>query len=818
MTPPLTCFHCAEPLPDRVLRPSVRINGDDVSCCCAGCEAAALLISGAGLGDYYRWRSMPAPRPAESVGDPYTPFDRDEVLAHQPRTADGHVTVQLLFEGLRCPACGWLIEQRLTQLPGVRGLRVNPATARGELVLNTAQTPLSTVLRTVGQLGYVAHLLGGADTLGLATRERREALKRLVVAGFGMMQVMMIAVGLYAGAFHGIEPVVRQYLRVISMIIATPVLAYCAWPLVRGALAGLRIGQATMDLPVTLGLAAAYSVSVADTLTGRGEVYFDSATMFVFFLLLGRYVEMVARHQAGSATDALTRILPVSARRICPDGREEDVPLAALVPGDCVRVSVGAALPADGVLASGVAELDEALLTGEDTAVVRRVGDPLIAGSVNVGATLTLTVTATGSATVLAAVARLLERATSDRPRLARVADRVAGLFLRYLLLAAGMVGLVWLVIDPARAFDATFAILVVACPCALSLATPVAVAAATSRLARDGLLITRADAPEALATTDMAVLDKTGTLTCGAPGVGTVTPLSGLGVDGCLSLAASLEQGCGHPLARSFDAAEARPVSGQRVIPGSGVEGSVDGRRLRIGRADFVAELAGPMASAPGDEGIYLGSEGEWLAHISIEDSPLASAAGAVAGLRARGLGVCILSGDSEGSVRRVAQRLGITAYRSRAQPSDKVAVVNALRAEGHRVLVVGDGVNDAPGLAAAHVSVAMGCGSALAQATADIVLAGHRLDVLAPAIDTARRTLAVVRQNLVWAAFYNALSLPAAALGFLPPWLAALGMSLSSLVVVLNASRLVRHPTSGRDPRQSQHLAAASAEVYAG
>ncbi len=792
------CYHCGEPIEARTARHAL-IAGSEVVLCCAGCEAAALLISGAGLGDYYRWRSAPAPRPADLATDRFAAFDRDEVLATQARGPDGTVVLQLLIEGTRCAACSWLIEQRLAQLPGVRQLRLNPATSRGELTLDVERTAVSAALAAIAGLGYTPHLLGQTDTLEVATRERRTALKRLVVAGFGMMQVMMIAVGLYAGAFHGIEPVVRTYLRVASLIITTPVTAYAAWPLIRGALAGLLNRQVTMDLPVTLGILGAYVVSAVNTFTGHGEVYFDSVAMFVFLLLLGRYVEMVARHQAGSTTDALARLLPVTARRLRADGSEEAVPLAALAAGDHVSVPAGSAFPADGILLSASADVDESLLTGEAAAVGKRTGDAVIAGSVNLSAPAMVEVAATGSGTVLASIVRLLERAQSDRPRFAQTADRIGALFLRYLLLVAAAVGAAWLVVDPGRAFEATFAVLVVACPCALSLATPVAIAAATARLARDGLLVTRADALESLATADHVVFDKTGTLTAGHPVLAGVTTTGALDEDECLALAAALERGSGHPLAEAFaavggEATVVRPVTAQRVVAGAGVEGSVGGRWLRIGQAAFVAELSGPKPARFDDEGIHLGCAGRWLAHFAIEDRPLGEAAAAVRALRARGLDAEILSGDSEASVARVARSLGIGQFLGRATPGAKLASIEALRAAGVHPLVVGDGVNDAPCLGAAHASVAVGAGSALAQSSADFVMIGQRLDQLAPAVDTARRTLAVIRQNLAWAAFYNVVGLPAAALGYLPPWLAAVGMSVSSLIVVLNASRLMR------------------------
>ena len=787
-----TCFHCGEPVPEDLdLR--VLLDGERRPVCCEGCKAAAEFIRDAGLADYYRFRDAPGPRPDAVADDAWVTYDRPEIQARLVTTAGDTSSVNLLLEGMRCPACSWLVEKRLERSPGVACIAVNPATARARLEWRTGATSLSALLRAIHALGYRPHVLGATDTLEVAVRERRAALKRLAVAGFGMMQVMMFAVGMYAGAFEGMDPVMREFLRLVSLLVATPVLFYSGRPFLEGAWRTLRARQLGMDVPVSLALVLAYSASVWNTFHGHGEVYFDSVTMFIFLLLLGRFAEMTARHHAGSTSDALVRLLPASALRV-RDGRTERVAVADLAIGDEVVVPSGEAFPVDGQLISGSTAADESLLTGESVAVAKSPGDALIGGSVNTGRPVHMTVTAVGHGTVLAGIVRLLERAQTERPGIARMADRWATWFVAAVLVGVAVVAGAWLLVDPARAFEVTLAVLVVTCPCALSLATPTAITAATSSLARRGLLVTRADAVEALAHVDTVVFDKTGTLTAGKPSLHGQQALGPLDARACLRLAAAIEQSSSHPIARAFrDVAGPLPaVTGAQPEPGLGIEATVDGIRHRIGRRDFVAGLAGPAELA--DTGLYLGREGQWLARFDVEDPVRAGAARAVSRLEALGITPVIASGDHAEAVASAATAVGIARHHARLAPKDKLGLLHSIEAAGGRAAMVGDGVNDAPVLAAARVSIAMGAGASLAQTSADMVLMARGLDALPEAVGIARRTVRIIRQNLTWSASYNLAALPLAALGFIPPWAAAIGMSASSLLVVANAWRLAR------------------------
>ncbi len=623
-------------------------------------------------------------------------------------------------------------------------------------------------------------------------------LKRLAAAGLGMLQVMMLAVALYAGEHYGMDPGIRDFLRWVSLIIAAPVVLYAAQPFFRNAWGDLRRRQLGMDVPVGLAIGSALGASAWATVTGAGEVYFDSAVMFTFFLLTGRFLEMRARHRAGEAAEALVRLLPASATRIGGDD-DATVPVSDLRAGDRVRVRPGETVPADAEVVEGTSAIDESLLTGESLPKARGPGDAVVGGTVNRESPLVLRVTRVGADTVLSAIQRLLDRAQSQKPRVAQLADRVAAWFVGGLLILAAGVGAAWYVeAGAAQAFTIVLAVLVVTCPCALSLATPAALTAATGSLTRIGFLVTRGHALETLARATRVVFDKTGTLTEGRVHLAETVPLGEISKERALAVAAALERASEHPLARAItDAAPRGPAASDVTSrPGYGVEGTIEGKRYRAGGPDFVAELSKKKVELPAaDEAatwVVLGDETGPIARFRMEDRIRLEAARAVARLRDLGLEVELLSGDREGAARATASALGIETVRGGASPEGKLARLRELESQGEIVAMVGDGVNDAPVLAGAPVSIAMGEGTELAQASADVVLLSGRLTRLAEGIATARRARGVIAQNLTWAVLYNAVALPLAALGWVAPWMAAIGMSASSLAVVTNALRL--------------------------
>lgn len=796
-----SCFHCGSSAAGGVR--VVGVDGVVRSFCCGGCAAATGLIFAQGLERYYSFRSASDQAPRYEQRN-WSIYDRDRALrSYTHLREDGERELSVQIDGMHCAACAWLIDNSLRQLDGIRDIQVNAASARAEIRFDPTQVSLSRVLESIYTLGYEPRALSFTPGAPPWLAERRTALKRLAVAGFGMMQVMTYAVSLYAGALQGIAPDLEQLLRFVSLLVSTPVVLYAAQPFFRAAWRGLRMRTLVMDLPVALSIAAAYLWSVWATLRGYGAVYFDSAVMFTFFLLLGRFIEMSLRNGFGLQQDAIARLLPESILRITAAGEERVIP-DELCAGDRVRILPGERVPADGEILCGRTEIDESMLTGESLPRAREAGERLIAGTLNLLDAVDMRITRIGQDSTLAAVSRLLERARASRPHIAETADAVAVWFVAGVLVLAVIAAFYWLRVDAARAFPTVLAVLVVTCPCALSLATPAALAAATTQLARTGLIITRGRALETLARADCVVFDKTGTLTFGQP---VLTEIRLLRVNAsrerCLAIAAALERHSGHPIARAFAKESPAPgVSDVRSCAGLGIEGCVDDHRYRVGRAEYVRDLCATCVAAPqiteGRSGIFLGDTVGLLAEFVLCDELRADARAAVQQLRSLGLEPLIASGDRTAVVAGVARQLDGPRSQGDLRAADKLAYVRSLQAQRHIVAMVGDGVNDAPVLAGADVSVAIGGGTDLAKVSADIVMLGEALGPLPAGIGTARRCMRIIRQNITWAVLYNAAAVPLAASGCLQPWMAAVGMSASSLLVTLNAMRLLRLPRS--------------------
>ena len=780
----------------------VEILGESRPMCCHGCQAVAQAIVAGGLESFYQHRTAPSRRPEDLVPDEL----RRLALYDQPTLQQSFVHVDrddlksasLILEGITCAACVWLNERHVRALPGVVEFQVNYSTHRARVQWDDSRLHLSDILKAISEIGYVAHPFDPGRQEEVFKREKSAALRRLAVAGVGAMQVMMLAVALYAGDYYGMDPGLQHFMRWVSLLITLPVLLYSATGFFTAAWRDLKRRQLGMDVPVSLAIGGAFAASAYTTAVGGTDVYFDSVCMFAFFLLASRYLEMGARHRAGQAAEELVKLLPATATRL-RDGTEEVVAVADLVPGDLVLIRPGETVPADGQVQAGSSSVDESLLTGESLPRPRTLGDALVGGSVNVESPLQMRVEKVGEDTMVSAIVRLLDRAQAEKPALARLADRVAGWFVGALLLIAAGVALWWGLTEPARAFAVTLSVLVVTCPCALSLATPTAVTAASGALTRLGLLTTRGHALETLARASHLVFDKTGTLTRGVLQLTATRVLGELSAERALAIAAALERESEHPVAQVIVAAAGDVPTAEAVQarPGFGLEGRVDGRRYRIGTPAYAAELSGlpaPTAVSAAATLVVLGDDAGPLAVFEFRDTLRPDAAAAVAALQAQGLTIEVLSGDAEGPVREVGDALGIRELSWGLKPDGKLARVRERQAAGQLVAMVGDGVNDAPVLAGADVSIAMGSGAQLAHASADMVMLSERLQVLAQGVDTARRTLAIIKQNLGWAVLYNLTAIPLAAAGLVAPWMAAIGMSLSSLVVVFNALRLRR------------------------
>jgi Cu2+-exporting ATPase len=802
MPAPTPCYHCGLPVPAGSSF-HADVLGATREMCCPGCQAVAEAIVAGGLEHYYKHRSENAANPQalpQALPDELALYDRSEV--QQPFVQqDGELSeTQLLIEGISCAACGWLIEKHLRAVPGVAEAHLNLSNHRLQVRWQDSQIPLSKLLAELRRIGYAAHPWQPDEAAERLAAENRRRMRELGVAGLLWMQVMMATMATWPEFNVDLSPELDKILRWTSLFLTTPIVFYCCGQFFRGALRDLRTRHLTMDVSVSLAIGGAYVAGIWSTITGQGELYFDAVGMFALFLLAGRYLERRARERTAEATAQLVQLLPASCLRLEADGQSQRILLSELRIGEQVLVQPGSLIPADGQVLAGQSSVDESLLTGEYLPQPRGIGDGVTAGTLNVEGPLTVQVQALGDATRLSAIVRLLERAQSEKPRLAEIADRVAQWFLLFILIAAAVVGLAWWQIDSGRAFWVVLALLVATCPCALALATPTALTTATGSLHKLGMLLTRGHVLEGLNQIDTLVLDKTGTLTEGRLTLKAIHPLRELDEGACLALAAALENRSEHPIARAFSQA---PHAAESVDshPSQGLQGRVEGRLLRIGEATFVCALSGQaVPSIAGEHGqwLLLGDEQGPLAWFVLDDRLRDDAAQLIAAARTRGWHIHLLSGDSSPMVGEVARQLGIADARGGLTPDAKLAVLKQLHGEGRRVLMLGDGVNDVPVLAAADISVAMGSASDLAKTSADAVLLSNRLSSLVEGLKLARRTRRIIIENLSWATLYNGLVLPFAALGWITPIWAAVGMSLSSLLVVLNALRLSRTPNT--------------------
>lgn len=830
----LACFHCGQPVGSGAPL-SLSLDGTLRQFCCGGCMTLARTLHAAGFGHFYADTALAAGKFARPIeGDArreaelvWAAYDAPELRAQFVRdigTDEAEIT--LAPENIRCAACAWLIEQHLQQLPGVVSAVANVATRRVVVRWRASAQPVAGLLAALADIGYLAwpFEVGRADRAD--RRERRALLMRMAVAMLAMMQVMMYAWPVYTYEAT-IDAGLLTLMRWASFALTLPVVTYSAWPIFAGAWRDLRGGRAGMDVPVAIGVAAGFLASTVATVRGHGEVYFDSVTMFVAFLLLARYLELRVRQASRSGAEMLARQLPATCERVAEAGAaSERIPVARLRVGDRVRVRAGDVVPADGTIVLGASEFDEALLTGEPRPVPRGIGGTVLAGSFNSASPVELRVTRIGAATRLAEIVAVLDRALTDKPRIAALADRVAAWFVGTLLLLAAVTGAVWVLwIDPARALPVTVAVLVVSCPCALSLAAPAALAAAGAALSRCGLLMTRGHAMETLARVTDVVLDKTGTLTQGTFSVVETDVLGALDASQCRALAAAMERDSEHPIGRALRAdasgASLPAVHGLRNVPGQGVQATLGARQLRLGHYAFVtaawacdatrgttgtpdttdtSSTTGTSGTSGADAAlatpIWLGDDQGLLARFVLADVARPQAGLLLARLHRLGVRVHLLSGDHPNAVQAWAQRLDIARAAGARTPEGKRDDVAALQQSGAVVLAVGDGINDAPVLAQAHVSIAIGSGAPLAQAGADAVLMHDDIATIATALTVARRARRVMRQNLGWAFAYNVIAIPLAATGHVTAWMAGIGMSLSSLLVVLNAWRLLRVP----------------------
>ncbi len=810
-----SCYHCGGDLDDKSLY-QAELGGSPRYFCCAGCLAIAQTIHGQGLEAFYARRVPLGSKPeglehlSDEVPDSLRAYDDPVLLSRFTRPIhSSHQSEQQLIEAtlrlekIRCAACVWLNEQHLKRIPGVSDVQINYVTQRATVQFNPNLVQLSQLLHAVEQIGYAAWPFEPSMSADLAKKERRQLLMRLGVAMLGMMQVMMYAWPTYTGAD---DLLVEQEILLgwTSWALTVPVVFYSAGPMFIAAWHSVRTfpktGMLGMDVPVSLAVALAFIAGTISLVWGVGDSYFDSITMFIAFLLGARYLELLARQDAQGGAEALAKQLPATCERLenyPASDIAKSVPVVRCVIGDVLRISPGEVIPVDGTLITEQASLNEAMLSGESRPVQKKSGDTLYAGSHNIESPILIRVTAIGQGTRIAGIASLLDKALLAKPQVVGLAEKWAGYFVVFLMLASGITAIAWYFLDPIKAWETAVAVLVASCPCALSLATPAAMAAAQGAVTKLGLLVVRGHVMETLAKTTDLVIDKTGTLTTGRPELKQITHIrDGWTRAQVLGIASAMELGQKHPLGLAIlEAAQQENIAPFQL---NGEPVSEQGKGLRagdyqLGNAQWlnlsVIETSDKYQQA---SLIYLRDQLGLLAVFTLLDTPRPGAAELIRAVQSRGIQVHLLSGDDPQTVAWWAQYFGIEHHRGGALPEDKFAFSNTLQQEGKVVWAVGDGVNDAPFLAKANISVAVGSGAPLAQAGADAVLTTESLAPLSQALQLADKTKVIMRQNLIWAFVYNVVAIPVAMMGLVNPWIAGIGMSLSSLAVTLNAWRL--------------------------
>lgn len=800
-----SCIHCGAATAAQA-QINDSFDGEPLVFCCHGCRLAYRIICGAGLSSYYQTRQM------QQTGLPsgaYTIAYDDVFLQQYVTTSPGVAQISFLVEGVRCASCVWVIERVLERLDGVRQVRLNYGTHRAQVSFDPEAIGPARLLGELASLGYVPRPFSLDAAQQSAAREGRQLLIRFGTAALFSMQVMGFTIPLYAGYFQGIDESSRQAMTWLAALTALPVVFYSGWPFLRGAWRSLRNRTANMDLLVALGVLVTFLYSLVALVRG-GEVYFDTAVMIITLILLGRLLEHFARQRAMSRIDRLLQLAPECALRI-DDGTPVNVPSSQLRPGDRILVRPGDRFPVDGEILDGTTEIDEAAVSGEPLPVLRAPGEAVSAGTVNLVAAVTVKVTSTTADSLVARIARLVEDALARRAPIQRLADRSAAVFVPAVLVGALLTALGWMVAGSTldESLLCAVSVLVVACPCALGLATPMAILVASGAGASRGILFRGGDVIERAGKIDHVAFDKTGTLTIGRPYLVAIRPAPGIDEATLLDRAAVAAQSSSHPLAvgiardlREHYGRTARQPGLASALPGRGVVLEVPDGILRMGNRELLEE-AGIALRPFGEQAlteVHLSLGQCYLGGLLLDDPLRDEARTTIDDLHALGIRTAILTGDRANTAQRVAACVGIDEIASQLTPDRKADWIHCRTQQGANVLMVGDGINDAPALSAASVGCAMAGGTAIAMETSDLVLTRPSLERLAEAVRLARRCVKIIRQNLFWAFFYNLLALPLAASGRLVPIHAAAAMALSSLCVVGNSLRLARRSGAPR------------------
>jgi len=790
-----TCYHCGEEVPKGI---SLHVTIEDIAqpMCCVGCQAVAETIVENDLTDYYRFRTEPANKSEELVPEDLKKHKLldEEVLLNEFAFTDGDVKETILtVEGISCAACAWLIEMQISKLEGVVSINVNATSQRATVKWLHEKIKLSEILTQIDTIGYHALPFKANDVEKANKQQTKVFIKRLGVSGILMMQVMMIAIGLYFGAFSDMAEHNLVYLRWTSMVLAAPVIIYGAFPFYVGAINALRAKRLSMDVPVSIAIILAFSASVWATVAQTGEVYFESITMFTFLLLIGKFLEFRARNRAAEVSANLLKLMPLTATKV--DGDKESFVVAkTLIQGDQVIVKPGETIPADGVISSGRSQINEAMLSGEQLPITKTNGDTVFAGTINGDSNIVIKVKHNNQNSFLNQLIRLSEQSQAHKPKMAKLSDKIAQFFVALILLTAIGTAIYWHQHMPSEAFWITLSVLVATCPCALSLATPTALTCGTTRLNKDGVMVRSGHVIETIPQVDLFAFDKTGTLTTGDFTISNIELLStDMTEQQVLAIAASLESQSEHPLAKAFEQYRDNgdQVSEIEVVTGTGVQGQVNGAFYQLGKSSWFGEQSKDLCSTEAQ--CLLAKDGKLIAAFTLSDNIRENAKQVFDVMHADNIELAMISGDNKAGCEKVAKALSIDKYFYAQQPQDKLETLKGLQ-DNKNVAMVGDGVNDSPVFGAAHVSIAMGSGTDIAKSGADVILLNNKLSTLNLLRRVAAKTNRIIKQNYMWAFGYNAIVLPLAVCGFITPYMAVIGMSLSSILVVTNSLRLLK------------------------
>ncbi|KAF7773871.1 Cu2+-exporting ATPase [Pseudoalteromonas citrea] len=786
------CFHCLEPVP-KGFNETVLFDGQQHPVCCIGCQAVAETIVAQGMSDYYKFRTESAGKVDELIPEQLSiikSYDNQDIQSDFVSDSGSLSEVLLSVEGISCAACAWLIEKQLLALKGVSRVDVNTSTHRAMILWNKEHSLLSDIIQALMQIGYKAYPFQADEEANQKQATAKAYIRRLGVAGLMTMQVMMFAFAMYFGMFSGMEEDFEQYFRWISLILASPVILYSALPFLTNAIKGLKAKQLNMDLPVSLAIFGAYAASCYATVMEVGEVYFESICMFTFLLLLGKYLEFRARLKASEFTANLQKLLPLTARKIDDNGDETVVAAKNLKLHDRVLIKAGETIAADGIVIEGNTTVDESMMTGEHLPVKKHLGQQVFAGTVNHDGVVSIQINKVGQNTLLNQIIKLQHSALSKRPKLVEVTDKVAQWFVACLLVFASITAIGWYPVSPEQAFWITISVLVATCPCALSLAIPTALTCAVATLTKKGVLIKEGHVLETLTKLTRVAFDKTGTLTEGQFSIDKVVLHNDAYQEqDVLALAASLERYSEHPIAAAFSEHLNihHELKNIEVHTGKGISASLGEQTIAIGKSGW---HQGQRSNAQAT--LYIDEYA--IADFYFNDKVRNNAHDVITQLQNNGLSCHLLTGDSSDAGEKLTTALKLDSQQSSCSPKDKQLAVEAWSQQGEIVAMVGDGVNDSPVFNSAHLSIAMETGADISKNTADVVLLKSDLNAILQLQQIALQTRRIVKQNLTISLLYNGSILPLAALGMVPPWVAVIGMSASSIIVIGNSLRLLK------------------------